>query len=176
MITLNEAWKNAATEAITIFAAKNADYGDSYKSAGLPGLLVRLLDKFNRAHSLLALGRAQVAAEALHDTLIDAANYSIMALAMHEHLQGRLSTPLYSGALDLVFAEYNAHADLQNLRLSEAAFGLALYLRDLLQAQVELHHGTTLYVKTHRLREDLIESAVLCLLLAGTSCPGSPPC
>ncbi len=70
-----------------IHRAKNADYGSSYHLApallGIPahvGLLVRMTDKLARA-CRLAQGQApQVADEAIEDTLMDLANYAVLAI------------------------------------------------------------------------------------------------
>jgi hypothetical protein len=70
-----------------IHKAKNADYGSSYNLApallGIPahvGLLVRMTDKLARA-CRLAQGQApQVEGEALQDTLLDLANYAVLAI------------------------------------------------------------------------------------------------
>lgn len=78
-----------------IHKAKNADYGSSYNLApallGIPahvGLLVRMTDKLARA-CRLAQGQApQVEGEALQDTLLDLANYAVLAiLALEEKRQ-----------------------------------------------------------------------------------------
>ncbi len=70
-----------------IHKAKNADYGSSYNLApallGIPahvGLLVRMTDKLPRACRLSQGQEAQVKGEALTDTLMDLANYSILAI------------------------------------------------------------------------------------------------
>ena len=70
-----------------IHKAKNADYGSSYNLApallGIPahvGLLVRMTDKLARACKLAQGQAAQVQDEALTDTLLDLANYSVLAI------------------------------------------------------------------------------------------------
>jgi hypothetical protein len=75
-----------------IYQAKSADYGSSYNLApallGIPahvGLLVRMTDKLARA-CRLAQGRdPQVKDEALADTLLDLANYAVLALLSLEN-------------------------------------------------------------------------------------------
>jgi len=70
-----------------IHRAKNADYGASYDLApqllNVPthvGLLVRMTDKLARA-CRLAQGKApRVEGEALEDSLIDLANYAVLAI------------------------------------------------------------------------------------------------
>lgn len=70
-----------------IHRAKNADYGSSYNLApallGIPahvGLLVRMTDKLSRACKLAQGQAPQVEVEALEDTLLDLANYAVMAV------------------------------------------------------------------------------------------------
>lgn len=66
-----------------LYADKNADYGDSvhdtYMKYGLTSFLVRLEDKLNRARTL-ATKTARVTDEKLEDTLLDMANYAILAV------------------------------------------------------------------------------------------------
>jgi len=85
-----------------IHKAKNADYGSSYNLApallGIPahvGLLVRMCDKLARACRLAQGQAAQVEDEALTDTLLDLANYAVLAILTlqekeqtHERAQG----------------------------------------------------------------------------------------
>jgi len=160
-------WDRVAAEAQALFDAKNADYGDSYHYAGLPGLLVRLLDKINRAHSILAKGRAAVAAETLRDTLIDAGNYSLMALASFEVLQGRMTGVVFSGALELAGREVAANFQQYAGDIETPLFGLLGYLREILLGHVEVRGGEVMFVHKHQLAEHLVETAALCLLLAG---------
>jgi len=70
-----------------IHKAKNSDYGASYNLApqllGIPahvGILVRMSDKLARACKLAQGQAAQVKDEALADTLMDLANYAVLAI------------------------------------------------------------------------------------------------
>jgi hypothetical protein len=70
-----------------IHRAKNADYGNSYELSaqllGRPvveGLLHRMSDKLARACRLTQGQAAQVQDEALADTLLDLANYAVLAV------------------------------------------------------------------------------------------------
>jgi hypothetical protein len=70
-----------------IHQAKNADYGNSYELSarllGRPvveGLLHRMSDKLARACKLAQGQAAQVQDEAMADTLLDLANYSVLAI------------------------------------------------------------------------------------------------
>ena len=66
-----------------LYITKNADYGDSvhdtYTKYGLTSFLVRLEDKLNRARTL-SKKDGLVADEKLKDTLLDMANYAILAV------------------------------------------------------------------------------------------------
>lgn len=66
-----------------LYITKNADYGDSvhdtYIKYGLTSFLVRLEDKLNRARTL-STKQALVNDEKIEDTLLDMANYAILAV------------------------------------------------------------------------------------------------
>lgn len=66
-----------------LYITKNADYGDSvhdtYEKYGLVSFLVRLEDKLNRARTL-SKQEALVNDEKIEDTLLDLANYAILAV------------------------------------------------------------------------------------------------
>lgn len=65
-----------------IYKKKNKDYGNSflycYEKFGLSSPLTRILDKTFRLENLILNGKAEVAGEAIEDTLVDLANYAIM--------------------------------------------------------------------------------------------------
>lgn len=70
-----------------IHRVKNSDYGNSYELSarllGRPvveGLLHRMSDKLARACRLAQGQEAQVKDEALADTLLDLANYAVLAI------------------------------------------------------------------------------------------------
>lgn len=68
-----------------LYARKNHDYGDSVKDTfdkfGIDAFLVRMYDKINRVYTLTRKDASQkVADEKVTDTLLDLANYSIIAL------------------------------------------------------------------------------------------------
>ena len=79
-----EIHKNICDSLNDLYKAKNEDYGDSfgksYKEYGLTMSCIRLEDKLNRLKSLNKNGNAQVKDESIQDTLMDLANYAIMAL------------------------------------------------------------------------------------------------
>jgi hypothetical protein len=79
-----------------IHRAKNADYGSSYNLVPMllgiqahVGILVRMTDKLARACKLAQGQEAQVKDEALADTLMDLANYSVLAILALEHQEGK---------------------------------------------------------------------------------------
>lgn len=68
-----------------LYERKNADYGDSFHKSfceeGWAMVRIRLGDKLNRFKSLSRdPARQQVMDESMRDTLIDMANYAIMAV------------------------------------------------------------------------------------------------
>lgn len=69
-----------------LYVTKNSDYGDSvhdtYEKYGLTSFLVRLEDKLNRARTLSRKGTwdRKVLDEKIEDTLLDMANYAILAV------------------------------------------------------------------------------------------------
>ena len=71
---------------LDLYKRKNADYGNSvaktFDEWGLVSFLVRIEDKLNRVSTLTKKTSAeqQVSDEKIEDTLLDLANYSIMAL------------------------------------------------------------------------------------------------
>jgi hypothetical protein len=66
-----------------MYIAKNHDYGDSvhdtYMKYGITSFLVRLEDKLNRARTI-SFKSQMVEDEKLKDTLLDMANYAILAV------------------------------------------------------------------------------------------------
>lgn len=66
-----------------LYAAKNADYGDSFsescKEFGLTAAAVRIGDKYRRFCNLIQ-NPAKVSDESIRDTLLDLANYAIMTV------------------------------------------------------------------------------------------------
>lgn len=68
-----------------LYIAKNHDYGDSvhdtYEKYGLTSFLVRMEDKLNRVRTLNKnINDIQVPTEKIEDTLLDLANYAILAV------------------------------------------------------------------------------------------------
>lgn len=67
-----------------LYDRKNRDYGssvtDTFNKYGLVSFLVRLEDKLNRVRSLTQNGEARVLDEKIEDTLMDMANYAMLAV------------------------------------------------------------------------------------------------
>ena len=77
--------KQITDEMHNIYIRKNRDYGssvtDTYEKFGLTSFLVRLSDKLNRVTNLTLNTKDNlVKDEKIQDTLMDLANYSILAL------------------------------------------------------------------------------------------------
>ena len=74
-----------------MYIAKNHDYGDSvhdtYMKYGITSFLVRLEDKLNRARTISSKSQ-MVEDEKLKDTLLDMANYAILAVLELEDSNG----------------------------------------------------------------------------------------
>lgn len=73
-----------------LYKRKNNDYGDSvndtFKKFGIDAFLVRLYDKINRVYSLTRDGaESEVNDEKIEDTLLDLANYALIALVELEN-------------------------------------------------------------------------------------------
>ena len=67
-----------------IYLKKNKDYGSSfdrqYDKYGMTSVLIRLSDKLNRLEQITRAGTIEVKDESIDDTLLDLANYAILAL------------------------------------------------------------------------------------------------
>lgn len=78
-----ELHKKIISDMHEVYLAKNNDYGnsvhDTYKKYGMTSFLVRMEDKLNRLYSL-SMKKAMVQDEKIEDTLLDLANYSILAI------------------------------------------------------------------------------------------------
>lgn len=79
-----ERFKQITEEMQELCKRKNSDYGssvnDTYKKYGMVSYLVRLEDKMNRARNLVLNKNQKVEDEKIRDTLLDLANYSILAI------------------------------------------------------------------------------------------------
>lgn len=81
---------NIQAEALELFARKNADYGDSFSTYGIIGILIRIQDKITRALSISSSGIQLVEDESMSDTLMDLHNYAAMGMMLME--EGRADT------------------------------------------------------------------------------------
>lgn len=79
-----ERFKEITKEMEDICERKNSDYGasvnDTYQKYGMVAYLVRMEDKLNRVRNLILKENQQIEDEKIRDTLIDLANYSILAI------------------------------------------------------------------------------------------------
>lgn len=77
-----------------LYSKKNHDYGDSvsktFDEYGLTSFLVRMDDKMNRIKTLNKNNNAAVVGEHIEDTLLDLANYAILALTEIEYRKNTL--------------------------------------------------------------------------------------
>lgn len=78
-----ELHKQITNDMHSLYLAKNGDYGnsihDTYEKYGMISFLVRMEDKMNRLRTLLNK-EANVQDEKTEDTLMDLANYSVLAI------------------------------------------------------------------------------------------------
>ena len=83
-ITGPSIFQDITREMYNLYVAKNTDYGssvnDTYNKYGMVSYLVRMEDKLNRARTLVQKGEQNVSDEKLRDTLVDLANYAILAV------------------------------------------------------------------------------------------------
>lgn len=84
---------------LDLYQRKQSDYGDSagktFDEWGLVSFLVRMEDKMNRVISLTKKKEnPRVADEKIEDTLIDLANYSIMALIELDRVKSELTSEM----------------------------------------------------------------------------------
>lgn len=91
-----ERFRQITNEMASLYAKKNADYGNSFAKSvdefGLVAGLVRLSDKWNRVCELVKNnGDHQVENESLKDTAIDGACYFIMLAMESERLSHQVS-------------------------------------------------------------------------------------
>ena len=79
-----EKHKALCLEMNDLYARKNADYGDSFHTSfeeeGMAMVRIRLGDKFNRFKTLSRGTEQKVKDESIRDTLMDLANYALMAV------------------------------------------------------------------------------------------------
>lgn len=84
------------------FKCKNKDYGDSttqtYKEFGLTSYAIRINDKLNRVKSFCKKGELEVKGESVKDSLMDLANYCLLAVIdiENEEEENEEETPLYA--------------------------------------------------------------------------------
>ena len=79
-----EQMKQIHKTALEIFTKKNTDYGDSFATYGIIGILIRIEDKLRRAISINKNSVTLVKDESLRDTLLDLHNYAAMGLMLLE--------------------------------------------------------------------------------------------
>lgn len=76
--------ENLAKNLVETFARKRADYGptttETFEKFGPVSMLVRMHDKLGRLDNLLGTGRIPSVSESIEDTLIDLANYCLIAM------------------------------------------------------------------------------------------------
>lgn len=84
-MTNTELHKEICEKLGKIYETKNSDYGDSthksYRDYGMVSFVVRMQDKLNRIYNLACKNTdRKIEDEKIEDTLLDLANYAILAL------------------------------------------------------------------------------------------------
>ena len=83
-----EQMKKIHADALEVFIKKNTDYGDSFATYGIIGILIRIEDKMRRAISISKNGVNLVKDEGIRDTLLDLHNYAAMGLMLLDEKNG----------------------------------------------------------------------------------------
>ena len=82
--TREQKFEQLTKQMLETFKKKNADYGNSttqtFEEFGLTSYAVRLSDKLNRIKTFCRKGKLEVEDESVIDTLLDAANYCLLAV------------------------------------------------------------------------------------------------
>lgn len=103
-------------EKVELFSRKNADYGSSFREAGIVGIVVRLGDKLKR---LQQVGRdgydIKVKEEGLRELFNDIANYCEMGLMMMDEYPGKEEHRVEWTKPQIGSIEYNAYAGTEDL-------------------------------------------------------------
>ena len=77
-----EQFQEIQDKGLQLFIQKNNDYGDSFATYGLIGVLVRIGDKMQRCITITQNQISLVDDEKIQDTLLDLHNYAAMALLL----------------------------------------------------------------------------------------------
>ena len=84
-LSMNElAHLDVLSDLINMYSNKNADYGDSayrtFLKFGMMSYFIRMSDKMNRLETLIVNDGKSMVEESVEDTLMDLANYCVMAV------------------------------------------------------------------------------------------------
>ena len=84
-LTYPEAFKRITDSMVDLFTKQNSDYGSSsastWQKLGPISGITRIADKFNRLCNLVTNPNGQqIKTESVEDTLLDLANYAVLAL------------------------------------------------------------------------------------------------
>ena len=79
-----EQMRDIQDKALELFRKKNIDYGDSFATYGIIGILMRIEDKLKRSITISKNGINLIEDENIKDTLLDLHNYAAMGLMLIE--------------------------------------------------------------------------------------------
>jgi len=81
---LEESWLQAMAECFALFCVKQRGYSPTnINRMGIRGIAARVREKLDRVESLLRRREVIVGDEAMDDTLLDIADYGVIALLVH---------------------------------------------------------------------------------------------
>jgi hypothetical protein len=75
-------FKEIHSKGLNLFEKKNTDYGDSFATFGIVGIIIRLEDKINRCISITENNKTMVDDESIKDTIFDMVNYATMGVML----------------------------------------------------------------------------------------------
>jgi hypothetical protein len=79
---IDKSFKEIHMKGLNLFEKKNTDYGDSFATFGIVGIIIRLEDKINRCISITKNNKTLVEDEGINDTIFDMVNYTIMGIML----------------------------------------------------------------------------------------------
>jgi hypothetical protein len=79
---IDEKFKEIHLKGLNLFEKKNTDYGDSFATFGIVGIIIRLEDKINRCISITKNNKTLVEDESIKDTIFDTVNYTTMGIML----------------------------------------------------------------------------------------------
>ena len=112
-----ELYENLSKQMHETYVSKNNDYGDSviktYNDFGMISFATRIADKFNRFTHLVKKGAQLVKDESIEDTLIDMANYCMLAV-VEMRMRKNMSSAIENTMIDDTHSTSTRIGDMQS--------------------------------------------------------------